>query len=74
MKKNAKGSKTKKSAAPRAAAKKPASRPAAAKQAAPKPGPARPVAAPETPRASDARYTPPPLRADGWGPCRDPPQ
>jgi len=69
MKKSAQGSKsTKKSAARKAAAKKPAAKPAAAKR------PAKPAAAAEARSAAPTRYTPAPLRADGWGPFRYPPQ
>lgn len=69
MKKSAKGSKsTKKSAARKTAAKKPAAKPAAAKR------PAKPAAATEARSVAPTRYTPAPLRADGWGPFRYPPQ
>jgi hypothetical protein len=81
MKKSAKGSKTKKSATPKAAGKKSAPKPAVAKPTVAKPAVAKPTvakrpakAAVEAPSAPAARYTPPPLRADGWGPFRYPPQ
>jgi hypothetical protein len=69
MKKTGKSSKpTKKAAARRPAVKKPAAKSPAAKQ------PAK-TAPPSEPRnVAAARYTPPPLRADGWGPFRYPPQ
>jgi hypothetical protein len=69
MKKSAKGSKSTKKSAPRkAAVKKPEAKAAAAKR------PARPAPRPGSPPAAEARYTPAPLRADGWGPFRYPPQ
>jgi hypothetical protein len=68
MKKSAKGSKTKKPAAGKATGKKSAPKPAAGAR------PTKKVAAPEARSVSEARYTPPPLRADGWGPFRYPPQ
>jgi hypothetical protein len=67
MKKSAKGSKSKRSAAPKAAAKRRTpTRGAAGRAAAP--------AAPPAPRAAEGHYTPPPLRTDGWAPFRYPPQ
>ena len=67
MKKSAKGSKSKRQAAPRAASKK----------TAPKSAPAQRQAkadAPAAPRAVEGRYVPPPLTTDGWRPFRYPPQ
>ena len=69
MKKNTKSGKTaKKPVGTKAAKKKPVAK------AAPKKKTTR--AAPSTPSASvsAARYTPPPLQADGWRPFRYPPQ
>ena len=65
MKKMAKSSKSKKPAAGKAAGKKPAPKRAVAKPR---------VERADTPGAPEARYTPPPLRTDGWGPFRYPPQ
>jgi hypothetical protein len=64
MKKSTKGSKsTKKSATRKPAAKKPAAKPAA-----------KAVTPSEARTTARARYTPPPLQADGWGPFRYPPR
>ncbi len=68
MKKSAKGSKSTKKSAPRKpVVKKVGAKPAAAKR------PAKPAPRPEPGPAAEARYTPAPLRADGWGPFRYPP-
>jgi hypothetical protein len=67
MKKRVKTSKPAKKAA-RKAVKKPVSKPAGARQ----PTKVAPVSEPRVSEA--ARYSPAPLRADGWAPFRYPPQ
>jgi hypothetical protein len=70
MKKNPKSSKaTKKPARTKSAAKK---KPVA--KAAPKKATGKAPPAPQSQSVAAARYTPPPLQADGWRPFRYPPQ